>query len=295
MTLSSTGYVIAVARASQWVAGSFAISDLGHAAAAIAAAEHSEAPAIVQITADAGTCGNSLIPGWARDCRTLAEAASVPIALHLVASPTRGLMRQAARIGFTSTRPVGREGRTVRDPAAIRRAAWWAHESELLVEARLEHLTGPAEARSGTCGPRRIRTVSAVASRFLVSTDVDLLSVSARQEGSNADPRGIRDLDFAAITHMAEAIPVPLALHDTEGLPDELLAEAANCRIVRLDVPTPRTERNSQGMSEPPRCDFTRALVTENSPESPSLPSPPTPSRMEQDGVRHLHGRVPAR
>jgi fructose-bisphosphate aldolase class II len=223
MTWSSTGYVIAAARAARWTAAAFAAPDLRRAGMAIAAAEASGVPAIVEVTADAAGAAAS-IPAWVDEARMRVEAARVPIALHLAARPSRGLMRRAALAGFSSVRSLIPGSFREPELEVVRRAAFWAHENGLLVEARCGRVGAPG--------------ADAVA-RFAASTEIDLLSVDVggsepRRCGSEAE---FDCTDPATIAGLCDILPVPLALHGAAAFPPSDLLAREGCRgVVKIDV-----------------------------------------------------------
>lgn len=222
MTWSSTGYLIAAARAARWTAAAFAAADLRRAGLAIAAAQAAGVPAIVEVAADAAGAA-AAIPRWVDEARMCVEIASVPIALQLAAPPSRGLMRRAAQAGFSSVRSLHQTSCRGTELEAVRRAAFWAHENGLLVEARFE--------RFGTPG------ADAVA-RFAASTEIDLLSVDVGGSGTRqADAgSGLDSVDPAVVARLCDTLPVPLALHGAAFPPGGLLAAAGCQGVVKIDV-----------------------------------------------------------
>lgn len=214
MTWSSTGYVLAAARVGQWTAASFAVDGTVHAGCVIAGAQRIGVPLIVQVAAEevddaAGRDGRRWrIPVWAAQCVALAEAADVPVALHLVAPPSRGLMRQAVDAGFSSVAAPDRGGRRVPDLEATRRFAWWAHEEGLLAEVRFgrfgESRCGGGGGGGGGSGGGSFGWRAAV--RFAAATEIDLLSVGAgraRAARARGHAAGVcaSGLDFGGFGH----------------------------------------------------------------------------------------------
>lgn len=235
MTWSSTGYVIAAAKAARWTAVAFAISDLRRTRFAIGAAEAAGVPAIVEVTAEAAEPGGA-IPYWVDEARVLAEAAHVPIALHLAAPPSRGLMRRAAQAGFSSVRNLARGGGVEPDIGVIRRAAFWAHENGLLVEVRFGRIgsSGADAARPGVRGCGALAGPG-LAARFVASTEIDLLSVGLG--GPGAQPHGAVGIDPTFIARLCDALPVPLALHGATTCPPTDLLGAEGCQgVVKVDI-----------------------------------------------------------
>jgi fructose-bisphosphate aldolase class II len=102
------------------------------------------------------------------------------------------------------------------------------------MEGRFGQVGGSDGAKLGEYG-RHTRMDPARAACFAASTEVDLLSFSAQPPRYTA-PAHAAGLDFDAIAQLCDALPVPLALHDIAGVPEDQLSKGIRLGIVKLEV-----------------------------------------------------------
>ena len=235
MTLSTTGDLVRRAAASGRGVLAFNFITLEHVEAILAGAEASRAPVILQLSQNAAAYHGGRVRPVTAAALALARTAAVEAALHLDHVEDMDLLRQAADAGFSSAmfdagaRPY--EGNV----AATRAAADWAHGAGLWLEAELGHVGGkpgtPASAH--TAG---VRTDPAEATDYVHRTGVDALAVAVGS--SHAMTSRSATLDHDLIAKLRAAVPVPLVLHGSSGLPDEELRRAVGNGMVKFNVGT---------------------------------------------------------
>ena len=100
MTLANTGELVAAAVAHRSAAAAFNVVTLEHAEAIVTAAEDARAAVILQLSENAVRFHGGRLRPLAAAAREVAQAAAVPVALHLdhVTDPT--LAAEAAAAGF---------------------------------------------------------------------------------------------------------------------------------------------------------------------------------------------------
>ncbi|GAB3404562.1 class II fructose-bisphosphate aldolase [Schumannella luteola] len=106
-----------------------------------------------------------------------------------------------------------------------------AASTGLFVEAELGEVGG----KDGAHAPG-VRTDPAEAAAFVAATGVDALAVAVGS--SHAMTSRTAALDLGLIERLAAAVPVPLVLHGSSGVPDDLLVAAARAGIRKINVGT---------------------------------------------------------
>jgi fructose-bisphosphate aldolase class II len=81
-----------------------------------------------------------------------------------------------------------------------------------------------------------VRTDPAEAADFVARTGVDALAVAVGSE--HAMTTRTAALDLALISRLREAVPVPLVLHGSSGVPDGTLVGAAAAGMRKINVST---------------------------------------------------------
>jgi len=234
MTLVRTAELVERARADGSAALAFNVVTLEHAEAVTAAAELSRRPAILQISHNAVRYHGGLAPIAAASA-LLAQGAAVELALHLDHVEDLDLLRQATDAGFSSAM-IDAGARSYPDNLALTRAAVeWAHEQGVWLEAELGHVGGkpgtPASAHAAG-----VRTDPAEARSFVAETGVDALAVAVGSSHAMTSRTATLDLDL--IGRLRAAVPVPLVLHGSSGVPDEQLRAAVSAGMTKINIGT---------------------------------------------------------
>jgi fructose-bisphosphate aldolase class II len=114
---------------------------------------------------------------------------------------------------------------------ATRDAAAWAHDHGLWLEAELGEVGG----KDGAHAPG-VRTDPREAADFVAATGVDALAVAVGS--SHAMTTRTAVLDHELVRRLAEAVPVPLVLHGSSGVPPEELRRAVAHGMVKVNIGT---------------------------------------------------------
>jgi fructose-bisphosphate aldolase class II len=211
--------------------GAFNVITLEHAEAVVAGAEAARRPVICQISENAVRFhGGSLAP-LARATSAVAEAAAVPVGLHLDHVTDVALLRRAADCGFSSVMYDASALPHDRNVAATRAAADWAHARGLWLEAELGEVGG----KDGVHAPGT-RTDPGEARAFVAATGVDALAVAVGS--SHAMTTRTARLDHGLIAELRRAVSVPLVLHGSTGVPDDELRRAVSGGMVKVNIGT---------------------------------------------------------
>ena len=231
MPLASTGTLVSAARAARRGIAAFNVITLEHAEAIVAGAEAAQAPVILQISQNAVVFHRDQLRPIAAGAAAIAQAAAVPVALHLDHVQDPALLRQAADAGMSSVMFDASALDYAANIAATRAAAEWARGHGLWLEAELGEVGG----KDGAHAPHA-RTDPAEAAAFTAATQVDALAVAVGS--SHAMTVQTARLDHELITRLAGAVPVPLVLHGSSGVSDEELTQAVRHGIVKVNIGT---------------------------------------------------------
>lgn len=231
MTLTTAAALIQQARAQRVGVPAFNVITVEHAEAIAAGAEQADRPVILQISENAVKFHHGRLGPIAAATVAVASQARVDMSVHLDHAEDVAMLHQAADTGFSSAMFDASKLEYGANVAATRHAAGWAHERGMLLEAELGQVGG----KDGAHAPG-VRTDPTEAADFVAATGVDLLAVAVGSSHAMVERTAALDLDL--IGELAAAVPVPLVLHGSSGVPDELLAAAVRAGMVKINIGT---------------------------------------------------------
>jgi fructose-bisphosphate aldolase class II len=231
MPLVTTRELVDNAVARRIAVGAFNVITLEHAEAVIEGAERANAAVILQISENAVRFHHGRLAPIAAAAAAVAEAASVPASLHLDHVEDDDLLHQAGIAGISSVMYDASKLDYDKNVEATRAAREWAHAIGLYLEAELGEVGG----KDGAHAPG-VRTDPVEAAEFVAATGVDALAVAVGSSHAMTDRTAA--LDHELITELADAVPVPLVLHGSSGVPDVELARAVRAGITKINIGT---------------------------------------------------------
>jgi fructose-bisphosphate aldolase class II len=211
--------------------GAFNVITIEHAEAIVAGAEAAGLPVILQISENAVRFHHGRLGPIAAAARSLAEAALVPVGLHLDHVESDELLSQAARHGFGSVMYDASKLPYAENVARTAAAVRACHAAGLWVESELGEVGG----KDGAHAPGA-RTDPDEAAAYVAATGVDALAVAVGS--SHAMSTRTARLDHALIARLSAAVPVPLVLHGSSGVPDDELVAAVRGGMVKINIGT---------------------------------------------------------
>ncbi|MFI7098875.1 ketose-bisphosphate aldolase [Streptomyces sp. NPDC050161] len=230
MPLVPTSSIIDSARAAGIGAAAFNVIHLETAEALVTAAERADAPLILQISENCIRYHGSLRP-ITRATLALAEESSAPISVHLDHITDAELVRQGAAAGVSSFMVDASAFPYDENVATTAALTAWCHERGAFVEAELGKVGG----KDGVHAPGT-RTDPDEALAFIDATGVDALAVAVGS--SHAMHERTTVLDKELIGRLRAALPVPLVLHGSSGVPDEELQRAIAAGMTKINIST---------------------------------------------------------
>jgi len=230
MPAVAAGAIVGAARAAGHGAGAFNVIGIEHAEAIVTGAEAARAPVILQISENCVTYHGALEP-IGQAVLAVARAAAVPAAVHLDHATSAELVREAARLGFGSVMydasrlPYSGNVRETGQMAA------WCHDRGIWLEAELGEIGG----KEGAHDPR-VRTRPDEAAAYVAATGVDALAVAVGSSHAMLTRDAV--LDIGLISRIRAAVPVPLVLHGSSGVPDDGLVAAVSAGLTKINIAT---------------------------------------------------------
>ncbi|MER7175523.1 class II fructose-bisphosphate aldolase [Streptomyces mesophilus] len=236
MPLTTTGELVAAARQNGTAVGAFNVITLEHAEAIAAGAERAGAPAILQISENAVKFHGGSLTAVAAAAKAVAETSRARLSLHLDHVVSEDLLRRAHAEGFSSVMFDASKLTYGENVKATAEAVRWGHERGLWVEAELGKVGGKEGEPPLDAHAPGVRTDPAEARAYVESTGVDALAVAVGS--SHAMTERTAALDHELIAALKDAVPVPLVLHGSSGVPDTEIRAAVRSGMRKINVGT---------------------------------------------------------
>ena len=230
MTLTPTRELLDAAFAAGRGIGAFNVLHLETAEALASAAETAGRPVILQLSQNCVRYHGGLEP-IALATLAVAEASSAEIAVHLDHAEDPALALRAIELGFGSVMFDGSKLDFDENAAATRFVVERASVAGALVEAELGEIGG----KDGAHAPG-VRTDPSEAARFVAATGVEALAVAVGSQHAMTERVAAIDLDL--ISRLRAAVPVPLVLHGSSGVPDETIVAGIRAGLTKVNVST---------------------------------------------------------
>ncbi|MER7838714.1 class II fructose-bisphosphate aldolase [Streptomyces sp. NPDC096040] len=236
MPLAATGELLTRAAEARSAVAAFNVITLEHVEAVVTGAEAAGAPVVLQVSENAVKFRYGRLLPLARAATAAAERAGVPVALHLDHAQSDELLRQAPEAGFSSVMYDASRLPYAENLAATAAAVDWAHTQGLWIEAELGEVGGKDGRPPQDAHAPGARTDPEEARAFVAGTGVDALAVAIGS--AHAMTTRTAALDHDLLTRLYAAVPVPLVLHGSSGVPDDGLVAAVAGGIAKVNVGT---------------------------------------------------------
>jgi fructose-bisphosphate aldolase class II len=230
MGLTPTGEIMAAAYTAGSGVGAFNVIQLEHAEALVAGAESAGAPVVLQISENAVKYHGALEPVLLATL-AVARSAVVPVAVHLDHATRVELVHEAVALGVGSVMYDGSALAYDDNVVATREVTAHCHAHGVFVEAELGEVGG----KDGVHAPGA-RTDPSEAAEFVAATGIDALAIAVGTSHAMLEKTAALDLDLVA-AHRA-AVPVPLVLHGSSGVPEADLTRAVEAGMTKVNIAT---------------------------------------------------------
>ena len=263
MPLRPTLELINAARAQGAGIGAFNVLHLESAEALVAGAESAGLPVILQISENCVKYHGGRLAPIALATLEVAREAGVDVAVHLDHAEDEALARAGVAAGFGSVMYDGSRLPHADNLAATARVVDLAHDHGVAVEAELGEVGG----KDGAHAPG-VRTDPHEAAAFVAATGVDGLAVAVGSEHAMTTATAHLDLDL--IARLAAAVPVPLVLHGSSGVPPGTLQDAVRAAIRKINIGT--------ALNVALTAQVRRALAADDAPRASMIAAPRLPT-----------------
>lgn len=235
MPLVNSRELLHDARQNGYAVGAFNVENMEMMQAAIRAAEEENVPIILQTTPSTVKYGGTAL--FASMARALAEKSPARIAIHLDHGDSFALCARAAGDGYTSVMIDGSALPIEENIALARKVVEMASalSGAPCVEAELGRLGGKEDALEVAPG-QDAHTDPEEAARFAAETGVDSLAVAIGT--AHGFYHGKPELNFERLAQLRDAVPIPLVLHGSSGVPDEDIRKAVSLGVCKVNFAT---------------------------------------------------------
>lgn len=238
--LVSTAKLLKKAQTDGYAVGAFNVYTLEGVRAVTAAAETLKSPVMLQILPSAMDLGGTPLIAL---CLEACRRASVPMAVHLDHCASEEVIRTALGAGISSVMADGSHLDYAANVAFTQKMAALAREQGKSVEAELGRLSGTEDGLSVAERDARL-TDPDQAVEFVRRTAVDALAVCiGNVHGHYSAPP---DLDFDRLSALRQRLSLPLVLHGTSGLADDMILRTIARGVCKFNVNTELREAGMQ-------------------------------------------------
>jgi fructose-bisphosphate aldolase, class II len=161
----------------------------------------------------------------------LARNGAVPMVVHLDHATDPSLVDEAIELGFGSVMFDASSMPYAENVAATAEIVRRCHDRGLDVEAELGEIGG----KNGVHSPGA-RTDPEEARAFVEATGVDALAAAVGTSHAMTERHVALDLEL--IRALRAAVPVPLVLHGSSGVPDQELVRAVEAGMTKINIAT---------------------------------------------------------
>lgn len=251
--LVTTKEMLLDAQAGHYAVGAFNVESLEFVMAVIKAAEDKKSPVIMQTTP--GTVKYANLDYFAAMCKVAADAASVPVPIHLDHGDGFDRCVQAMHAGYTSVMIDGSHVPFEDNIALTASVTKVAAPLGIPVEAELGKVGGKEDDGPAVEGENPY-TDPDEAEEFVARTGCGSLAVGVGT--AHGVYKGTPHIEQGVLKEIRSRLEIPLVLHGTSGVPDDQVAEAIRNGICKVNYATELRQAFTKGfmgyMAANPGC-----------------------------------------
>ena len=231
MALVTSKQMLLDAQKGGYAVGAFNVENMEMVMAVVSAAEETKSPVIMQTTPS--TVKYADFDYFYANVKVAAQKASVPVAIHLDHGNSFELAMKAYRTGYTSIMIDGSHGSFEENIALTKSVVDVCKNGNVPVEAELGKVGGKEDDLDGGDGGY---TDPSQAKEFAQRTGANSLAISIGT--AHGVYKGEPKLDLNRLSQIREVVDIPLVLHGTSGVPDEIVTECVNRGICKVNYAT---------------------------------------------------------
>ena len=241
--LVTTKKMLLEAQKNHYAVGTCNVDNLELVQADIAAAEEMHSPIIIQTTPSTLKYASPEL--YLANVKALANKAEVPIAIHLDHGNSFELAMQTFRCGYTSIMIDGSQKPFEENIALTSAVVRAAHAANISVEAELGSVGGKEDSLDNGEGGY---TDPSKAKEFVERSGCDSLAVAIGT--AHGVYKHAPKLDLNRLSAIREVVDIPLVLHGTSGVDDEVVKECVQRGICKVNYATDLRIAYTRGVKE---------------------------------------------
>ncbi len=241
--LVTTKKMLLEAQKNHYAVGAFNVENMEMVQAVIAAAEEMRSPIIIQTTPSTLKYASPEL--YLANVKALANKAEVPIAIHLDHGNSFELAMQTFRCGYTSIMIDGSQKPFEENIALTSAVVRAAHAANISVEAELGSVGGKEDSLDNGEGGY---TDPSKAKEFVERSGCDSLAVAIGT--AHGVYKHAPKLDLNRLSAIREVVDIPLVLHGTSGVDDEVVKECVQRGICKVNYATDLRIAYTRGVKE---------------------------------------------
>jgi len=226
-------YILQEAHKGNYAVGAFNTSNLEITQAIIEAAEEMNSPVIIQTSQ--GAIKYAGIENLSAIVMTMAENASVPVALHLDHGTDFDVIMDCLRCGWSSVMIDASKYEFDKNVELTKEITKIAHPMGVSVEAEIGKIGGQEE-HINVSDRDATMTDPNEALEFAKLTKCDSLAIGVGT--AHGVYKGKPEIDFERIKIIKNMLDMPLVLHGCSGVPEEDVKMAASLGINKVNIDT---------------------------------------------------------
>ena len=230
MALVPLNEILKKAQAEKYAVCAFNIENMEMAQAVIAAAEELNSPVIMQTTPSTLRYAEPEL--FFGVVAALAKKTHVPVVMHLDHGNSFELASKAYRAGYTSVMIDGSQLPLNENIALTNAVLAMCHAGNVSVEAELGCIGGKEDDLSSD----NIYTIPEEAKQFVEATGVDALAVAIGT--AHGIYKSTPCLNIERLKEIRKLVDVPLVLHGTSGVSDEVVRQCIAEGICKVNYAT---------------------------------------------------------
>lgn len=230
--LVATFDMLLKARQEKYAVGAFNVYNLEGALSVVAAATDLESPVFIQVLPSALEIGGSALIHL---CLEAGRTSNVPIAVHLDHCSSNTSISMALNAGISSVMADGSAESFETNVNFTKKIVTLANGYHAGVEAELGRLSGSEDGLDAKDYQSRL-TQPEQAKSFVEMTKICALAVCIGN--IHGRYKNKPELDFDRLAAIEKQVNVPLVLHGTSCLPDELILKAIHYGVCKFNVNT---------------------------------------------------------
>ncbi len=268
MSLTTTKTMLSDAQKGGYAVGAFNVENMEMAQAVIEAAEELCAPVMLQTTPSTVRYADTDL--YFSMVKTLAEKATVPVAMHLDHGSSYELCAKALRSGYTSIMIDGSKLPLEENIALTKKVVEMCSATGVPVEGELGQVGGKED---DTECENAGYTIPSEAVVFERETGVSSLAVGVGTAHGFYATTPVLNVNL--VSELNGLLSVPLVLHGASGIPEEAVKDCIKRGICKVNYATELRAAYSEGIKE---------VLAEN----PEVIDPKTYGKIAREKVKQL-------